>query len=348
MCWLVVAGNAAAAAPTVLAFTGTPVIGLAATSTGISWRQYTANTGAACSGWIRGRPWRTGRISTVFRCPVGTADDGGMFAAGGVSAVWTREIVGAQGCCDAEYSMRLRTPASGWLDRSYHQRGCGGDELDTLVAHGGSAAYSKTVWTSTYCPGNPDPGTDSMTGGDVRIIDLPTAAPTVLPGAPPAWGMAMETHLLAVVPFDLSLGVVNVDPPPLPDIQMWNRDTRSLARTIPETGRIEALVMGGDLVVVLVADNSGALRLDCFSARSGALQRTLPLSASSRLLSVYYRYVIVDQDGSITAWDVITGRARVLARPTYAPRQLVTSHGQVVWYAARPPNGARIMAVPIQ
>jgi hypothetical protein len=345
----VAASPASAAGPTLLVATRTPVVGLTATSAGIDWRQYTANSGAACSGWILNRPWSTRKTTTVHRCPAGTSDDGGMFAAGSASAIWTREIIGAQGCCDVEFSMKLRTPTSGWLDSSFHQRGCGGDELASLVAHGSSAAYSRTLWTSTYCPGNPDPGTDSMTGGDVRILTLPTGAPSVLPGAPPAWGLALEDHLLAVVPFDVAAGTINHPPPPVPAIQIWNRDTQTIARTIHETGTIQAMAMSGDVVAVLVADSSGNLRIDCFSAGTGALERTLGVPGTTRpMLSVYYRFVVFSAGKAITTLDVTSGLTHVLATPTYGPQTLVTSHGQVVWYAARPPRGARIMDVPIQ
>ena len=107
--------------------------------------------------------------------------------------------------------------------------------------------------------------------------------------------MDLSSSRLALVPYDIAAGTVDAFPPPKPEIQLWNLSKRVRERTIAETGVIRALAMRGDLVAVLVDDGAGNLRIDRFSASTGAPGGTTAVPASTApMLAVYYQWVVYE------------------------------------------------------
>jgi hypothetical protein len=263
----------------------------------------------------------------------------------GTSAVlFTRSFVEAQGCCDTELLTHLRTPSRPGIDSSFHFFGCGGDNIQGLAARGRLAAYGKLDWTSTYCPGNPDTGTETLTGGGVYTLPLPGGHPQQLVGTPPPAFIGLSTTRLALVPYNLSSPPVNALPSALPEIQVWNLATRSPERTIPETGVIRALAMGGDRIVVMV-DEAGGRRIDCFSASTGLRTTSRAISTEAMpALAVSYHWIVYTVGRTIRVLNSRTNAIRTVATLAHPPWQVLAARGKAIWIAGR---GTLIRAAPL-
>ena len=347
----VVAGAPAASARvTVLVQTQRSIDDIDANAGWLVWRHSTGpRRTPGCETVIRRRSWATGKTTTVFHCRGGTDDAGDEMAAAGSAIVWTRRQVEGQGCCDTEFDTRLRTSGSGTpRDRSFRQLGCGGDEIGSLTALGHLAAYTKSVWTSTFCPGNPSTGEDSMTGGHVRLLAMPAGAPAVMPGSPPAALIALSTGRLALVPYDLSAGTINLPPPPRPQIQVWGLDSRSLERTIPETGTITAVAIRNGRIAALVSDGAGGFRIDRFAAATGAADGTTAVAGSvAPQLAIWGRFIVYAAGHTVRALSTSTGRIHVVARITRRPFDVLAANGRAIWLSAGP-RLSRISSAPVR
>jgi hypothetical protein len=271
-----------------------------------------------------------------------------MAAAGG-AVVWTRRQVEGQGCCDVEFDARLRTSGSAApRDRAFHQLGCGGDEIGSLDARGNLAAYTKSVWTSAFCPGNPSTGQDSMTGGRVRLLGTRSGARVVVAGSPPAALIALSTGRLALVPYDLAAGTINFPPPPEPLIQVWSIGTRTLERTIAETGTITAVAIHKGRVAALVSDGAGDFRIDRFAAATGAAHGSTSVSGSVEpQLALWRGFIVYAAGHTVRALATSTGGVHVVARISRRPFDVQAVNGRAIWLSAGP-RLSRISSAPIR
>jgi hypothetical protein len=324
---------------------GKRITSIAVSSRALVWRSSAApyHGGPGCEAVIHSRRWGDGSVRTVFRCkPRSEGDPYGEMAVGAGATVFTRQFLDFGGCCDSEFITHLRTAARAGIDSSDHFFGCGGDDIRGLAARGSVAAYGKLEWTSTSCPGNPDIGTETLTGGGVYTISLPAGQPRSLAGTPPPAFLALSTTRLAVVPYDLTNPPVNTPPAPLPEIQIWNLATRSLERTIPETGTIRALAMYRDQVVVVVGVNGR--RIDRFSAATGLRTATRGVSSEIGPLAVAGRWIVYPVENTIRAFNTGSNRVRIIATPAHPVRQVLAVRGMAVWLAG---TGTRIVAAPL-
>lgn len=296
---------------------------------------------------INRRRWTTGAITNVFRCNQnGQEEDSVGFALGRSATTWITGLFQSQGCCDVEEAMSLRTPAGGVRDSSFHRVGCGGNELVNLVARGASAAYTKAIWTTSSCPGNPTTGTDSVTGGEVRTLRLPTGQPRALPGSSPARFIRLSGTRVALVPYDMT-SVVNSYPPSLPVIQVWGLGSRAPQRAIAETGTILAMAMSGDQIAVLVQAGSGSRRIDRFSASTGAARGSTRVgSATAPTLAIYYRWTVFIAGNTVKAINGRNGSIHTIAISGARPRQVVAVRGKAVWFTTTG-NRSRMLAAPL-
>jgi hypothetical protein len=344
------AAQAAAAAPVVLVRTQTPITAIAANSAWLGLRRdhRSPRFVPGCVTVINRRDWATGAITNVFRCNQnGQEEDSLGFAMGQSATAWITGLFESQGCCDVEEAMSLRTPAGGVRDSSFHRVGCGGNELVNLVARGAFAAYTKAIWTTSSCPGNPTTGTDSVTGGGVRTLRLPTGQPRTLPGSPPARFLGLSRKRLALVPYDLTTSVVNSYPPPLPVIQVWGLRSRAPRRAIAETGTILAMAMSGDHIAVLVQATSGNRRIDRFSASTGAAKGSTRVgSPTAPTLAIYYRWIVYVAGNTLKAINARNGSIHTIAISRARPRQVVAVRGRVVWFTTTA-NRSRVLAAPL-
>jgi hypothetical protein len=298
---------------------------------------------------IRHRSWVTGKTSTLYRCHSRTDDLGDEMAAAGAAVVWTRRQVEGQGCCDLEFDTRLRTSGSGApRDVAFRELGCGGDEIGSLTARGNLAAYNKSIWTSTFCPGNPTRGQDSMTGGHVRLLDVRSGAPGVMTGSPPAALIALSTGRLALVPYDLSAGTINGPPPPRQQIQVWSLGSRALERTIPETGTITGVAIKNGRIAALVSDGVGGFRIDRVVAATGAADGSTAVAGSvAPQLSIWRNFIVYAAGHTVRALSTSTGRVHVVARITRRPFDVLAVNGRAIWLSSGP-HLSRISSAPIR
>jgi hypothetical protein len=334
----------------VLVKTQTPITAIAANSTWLGLRRdhRSSRFVPGCVTIINRRSWTTGAITNVFRCNQnGQEEDSAGFALGRSATAWITGLYQSQGCCDLEEAMSLRTPAGGVRDSSFHRVGCGGNELVNLVARGAFAAYTKAIWTTSFCPGNPTTGTDSVTGGNVRTLRLPTGQPQALPGSPPARFIGLSRKRVALVPYDLTTSVVNSYPPPLPVIQVWGLGSRAPQRAIAETGTILAMAMSGDQIAVLVRASSGVRRIDRFSASTGAAKGSTAVgSATAATLAIYYRWTVFVAGNTVKAINTRNGSIHTIATSSARPRQVVAVRGMAVWFTTTG-NRSRVLAAPL-
>jgi hypothetical protein len=237
----------------------------------------------------------------------------------------------------------LRTAGREGIDSSDHFFGCGGDDIRGLAARGSLAAYAKLDWTSTSCPGNPNIGTETLTGGGVYTFSLPAGQPRPFGGTPPPAFIALSTTRLAVVPYDLTNPPIDRPPNPLPEIQIWDLTTRSLERTIPETAPIRALAMSGDQVVVMAGLNG--LRLDRFSASTGLALTSRGISSdAAATLAVYDRWIVYPVDRTIRVLNTRSNRVRIIATLAHPPHGVLAVRGRAIWLAA---TGTRVVATSL-
>ena len=339
------AAAAAAAPPPTILVHGMRITSIAATSRMLVWRSYSAapyRGGPTCDAVIRSRRWGSGLVRTVFRCKPRSEGEPGEMALGTSGTVFTRVFLHFGGCCDSEFLTNLRTAARPGIDSSDHFSGCGGDDIRGLAARGGLTAYGKLEWTSTSCPGNPDIGTETLTGGGVYTFP-PGGNPLPLVGTPAPAFIALSTTRLAVVPYDLANPPVNAAPGPLPEIQIWNLATRSLERTIPETAVIRALAMRGDQVVAMVGLHGR--RLDRFSASTGLRTASRAVSSvTAPSLAVYERWIVYPVGRTIRVLNTRSNRVRIVATLARPPRGVLAVRGRAIWLAG---TGTRISAVPL-
>ena len=344
------AAQAAAAAPAVLVRTQTSITAIAANSAWLGLRRdhRSPRFVPGCVTVINRRGWTTGAITNVFRCNQnGQEEDSVGFALGRSATAWITGLYQSQGCCDVEEAMSLRTPAGGVRDSSFHRVGCGGNELVNLVARGAFAAYTRAIWTTSSCPGNPTTGTDSVTGGGVRTLRLPTGQPRTLPGSPPARFLGLSRKRLALVPYDLTTGIVNRYPPALPEIEVWGLRSRKLRRTIAESGVITAMAMYGDRIAVLVENGSGNLRIDRFSATTGAATGSASVARTTApMLAMYYRWAVYVVGHEVTAVNMHNGSTHAIAASADRPRQILAVRGKAVWFTTSR-NRSRVLAAPL-
>jgi hypothetical protein len=341
---LIAAPAASAAAPQLLVH-GSNIYSIDANSRALVWRAETRPTASSpsCSAVIRQRRWRGSPAAVLFRCNSRQDEFPGDMAMGASTVAFSRVYVEGQGCCDTELRTILRTTGRAGLGSSFHYIGCGGDDIRGMAAHGNTAVYGRLVWTTTNCPGNPSTGTETLTGGGVSTLNLSSGAARPLAGTPPAAFLGVSSTRLVLVPYDLTNPPVNALPGSLPEIQVWNLGTRSQERTIPETGQVVALAVRGDEIAVMV-DDAGSVRIDRFSASTGAAEGSDPVPSTARpMLALYYRWAVYVAGKTVSALDTETGRVHVVARPTYAPAQLRAARGQAVWLA----HGDRILAAPL-
>jgi hypothetical protein len=343
-------GEAAASAPVVLVRTQTPITAIDANSTWLGLRRdrRTLTAAPGCVTVINRRRWTTGAITNVFRCNQdGQQEDSAGFALRRSATTWITGLFQSQGCCDLEEAMSLRTPTGGVRDSSFHHEGCGGNELVNLVARADAAAYTKAIWTTSSCPGNPTTGTDSLTGGEVRTLRLPTGRPRALPGSPPARFIGVSRRHLALVPYDLTTGVVNRYPPPLPEIEVWGLRGRKLQRTIAESGVITAMALYGDQIAVLVESGSGNRRIDRFSATTGAGTGSTPVARTTApMLAVYYRWVVYVVGNEVKALNSHNESFHMIAISGARPRQVLAVRGKAVWFTTTE-NRSRVLAASL-
>ena len=342
---LVTAPGASAATPKLLVH-GRQITSIDANSGSLVWRAYSApwSGGPGCNTVIRRLHWGSPKVSVIFRCdPRRPSGDAGEMAMGSSTVVFSRMFLEGQGCCDTEFRTQLRTVATPAIDSSFHHFGCGGKDILGLAARGNAAVYGRLEWTSTYCPGNPTTGTETLTGGQMFTMALSSGRTQALAGAPPAGLLGVSPTRMALVPYDLSNPPVNKLPGTLPEIQIWNLATRSLERTIHETGEIDALQIRGDQIAALV-DRAGAFHIDRFAASTGDALGSRPISGpAAPLLALYRQWVVYVVGRKIVALNTNTHRVHVIARPSYRPTQLLAVRGQAVWLA----NGDRILAAPL-
>ena len=343
---LSVSAGAFASTPTILVH-GKRITSIAANSRALVWRSYSAapyRGGPRCDAVIRSRRWGGDSVRTVFRCkPRSEGDPYSEMAASASATVFTRVFLNFGGCCDSEFVTHLRTAARAGIDASDHFFGCGGHDIRGLAARGNLAAYGKLEWTSTSCPGNPNIGTETLTGGGVYTLPLPNGRPKRLVGTPPAAFLGLTTSRLALVPYDMSNPPVNRPPGPLPEIQIWNLVTRSLERTIPETGVIRALAMSGDQIVVMVGVNG--LRLDRFSASTGLRTTSRAISTEAApTLAVYDRWIVYPVASTIRVLNTHSDRIRIVATLAHPPHGVIAARGRAIWLAG---TGTRIVAMPL-
>jgi hypothetical protein len=347
-----VAGHAPAASAhvAVLVQTTHVIADIDANAGGLVWRSWTGlRRRPGCETVIRRRDWATGTTSTLVRCRRGADDAGDEMAAAGAAVVWTRRELVGQGCCDVEFDTRLRTSTSGALDdHAFRQLGCGGTEIGSLAARGSIAAYTRSVWTSTFCPGNPDTGRDSMTGGHVRLIDVRSDAVTTVAASAPAALIALSTGRLAIVPYDLGAGTINFPPPPVPQVQVWSLASRVLERTIAETGTITAVAIREGQVAVLVRDGAGAFRIDRFAAATGAPTGSTAVPGSvAPQLAIWHGLVVFGTGHTVRALSVATGAIRVVARIQRRPYDVLAVRGRAIWLSAGR-HLSRISSAPLR
>lgn len=339
----------AGASVTLVVYANQPISSIATTSASLVWRQSRpAPSGrSSCMTVIRRRGWAKGRVSTVFRCNPDDGD-GGVFpyksqmGAGTSSVVFTRDFDRPMGCCDDRLNTFLRTIPGAVRDGTLHDIGCGGDQIANLAVHAGLAAYTKAQWTTTDCP-----NFDLVTGGVVRTIALPGGIARTLAGAPPAAFLAPSGVRLALVPYNLVAAPNNTFPPPRPQIQVWGISSRKRQRTISETGQVKALAIGGDTIAALVDNGSGALRIDLFSATTGAATGSTPVPADTiPSLAVYYRWIVYAAGTSVMGYDSSNQTTRTIATPTYPPQQVLAVRGKAVWFASQSSWG-RVLSAPL-
>jgi hypothetical protein len=339
------AAGASAATPRLLVH-GRHISSIDANTGSLVWRADSprASNGGSCASVIRRRAWASSAVRVLFRCdPRNEGDSSGQMAMGSSAVLFSRIYVEGQGCCDTEFRTNLRTIPTPAIDSSFHHFGCGGDDILGVAARGSIGVYGKVEWTSSSCPGNPSTGTETLTGGGLFTIALPSGQPRSLAGTPPAGLLGVSPTRVALVPYDLSNPPVNDLPGTLPQIQVWNLATRSLERTIPETGAITALQIRGDQLAVLV-DHAGSSRIDRFSASTGAAEGSrLLVSQAQPMLALDRQWVVYVVGKKIVALNTNTHAVHVVARPTYAPAQILAMRGQVVWTA----RGDRILALPL-
>jgi hypothetical protein len=338
--------SAASAATPKLLVHGRHISSIDANTGALVWRadSAAAANGGSCASVIRRRAWRSPAVRVLFRCdPRHESDSSGDMAMGTSAVLFSRVYVEGQGCCDTEFRTSLRTIARPAVDTSFHHFGCGGDDILGLAARANIGVYGKVEWTSSSCPGNPSTGTETLTGGGLFTMALPSGQPRSLAGTPPAGLLGVSPTRVALVPYDLSNPPVNELPGTLPEIQLWNLAARSLERTVPETGEIQALQIRGDQLAVLV-DQAGISRIDRFSASTGAAEGSRSLAFAARpMLALYRQWVVYVVGKKIVALNTSTHAVHVVARPTYAPGQILAVRGHVVWTA----RGDRILAVPL-
>jgi hypothetical protein len=201
----------------------------------------------------------------------------------GAEGYWLWSVPGGISCCDLTLTYQLFSSLPiakrAEIVYSFH---CGGETLGPLAAGGTVAAFGTRVWTSvvqcdeTFHRG----GHDTVTGGGVSLIGA-AGAPVALVGAPSPAMLAVAQGRVEVVPLDVTAGTLDALPPPLPEIQQWSAADGTLVRTIPESGTIRAMAVTKGVVVVLVDDGSGNLRLDRFSTASGAALGSTAVLAST-------------------------------------------------------------------
>ena len=343
-CLLAVPG-ASAATPKLLVH-GRSIDSIDATSRALVWRSHSAPAppgGVTCASVIRRLRWGSSAVRVLFHCDPNSEDFRGEMAAGTSAVLFSRVYIEGQGCCDTEFRTNLRTTTRTGIDSSFHHFGCGGDDVLRMTARASLAVYGKVEWTSTDCPGNPSTGTETLTGGGVFTMELPSGQPRSLAGTPPAALLGVSTSRLALVPYDLSNPPVNQLPESRPEIQVWNLAARSLERTIPESGQIKAMQIRGDEIAMLI-DEAGSLRIDRFSASTGAAEGSLSIAPQAKpMLGIYYHWIVFVVGKSIRALNTDTNKVHVVARPTYAPAQLLAVRGQAVWMA----RGDRILSAPL-
>ena len=270
----------------------------------------------------------------------------------GTSMAAFTEVSDEFNCCNDWIEVWLRTPRLGIRDDTTHELECSGDEIVSLVARVGLAAYTRSSWSptdpATDCAqgGFSTPG-DTMTGGAVNTLSFSGGPPRPLTGAPPAAFIGLSATRIALVPYDLASAPVNQFPQPLPQIQLWDLATRARILTIAETGTIKALGLTGDQLAVLASDGNGQLRIDRFSAVTGAVAGSTPVPAQTApMLAVYYRWIVYVVGTHVLALDSDSGVSHSVAQPTYTPRQILAVRGKAVWYASAHGWG-RILTAPL-
>jgi hypothetical protein len=350
------ASAAGAASPTVLVQAPGPIHSIAGNSSSLVWWQSPGVAAGKNSCMvIRRRSWVSRSLTTVVRCPgslpYGSYPTWPVDMAVGTSTIVFTDVDDEFNCCTDSLHVLLKTSTAGVRDGSDHLLTCGGEQIINVVAHGGLAAYTKSEWSPTdgtdcfagdYMGG----ATETMTGGSVMMLALPVGKPRALSGAPPARFMDLSSSRLALVPYDISAGTVDAFPPPKPEIQLWNRNTRVRERTIAESGVIRALAIRGDLLAVLVDNGAGNLRIDRFSASTGARSGTTAVPATTApMLAVYYEWVVYVVGKTVVGLDTVNGSIHTIATPTYAPRQILAVHGSAVWYALAQGRGRIVAAV---
>jgi hypothetical protein len=350
--------GAGAATQTLIVSTAHPIHGIATSSSSLVWRQDRGNSRGGCATWVRRRSWRTHTVSDVYRCGFNGGGGGSYNDWYGDLAMGTSKVafstVGYDfDCCKDFVSVALHTPRLGIRDNTFHILECEGDEIVNLAAHAGLAAYTRSSWslvdpTADCANGGFDTPGDTLTGGPVDTLSFSGGSPRPLTGAPPAAFIGLSARSIALVPYDLVSAPVNQYPQPLPQIQVWSLATRARIHTIAEAGSIKALDMTGKQIAVLVAGISGNLRIDRFSATTGARTGSTRVPAQTApMLAIYYRWIAYVVGTRVLALNTHTGTSHTVAQPTYKPRQILAVRGKAVWYASAHGWG-RILSAPLQ
>jgi hypothetical protein len=343
------APRAAAATPTILVSAPAPVVSFDANDRYLAyWRTWSGSPLHPSCGMIRRRTWRSGALSTLDTCPAFDFDTHRLTLAGS-TAYWLWSLPGAVGCCDLTLGFQLlSSPPKDIRANIDYTVGCGGESLGPLAAGGAVAAYGRQVWSNVVpCDSLHRGGHDAVSGGGVYVI-RDGAAPAVLAGAPAPAMLAVSRGRIELVPLDLSAGTLDQLPPPLPEIEQWSAAEGTLVRTIPETGTIRALAVTRGVVVALVDNGSGGMRLDRFSTDSGAPMGSTPvLSTTAPQIAARGRWAAYVTDRTIRLLDLTNGHTVALFTPTYRPVQIAIGHGRVIWSSRPTPSSGRIASLPL-
>jgi hypothetical protein len=149
------------------------------------------------------------------------------------------------------------------------------------------------------------------------------------------------------VPYDLTTGVVNRYPPPLPVIQVWGLGGRKPQRAIAETGTVLAMAMYGDQIAVLVEAGSGNRRIDRFSASTGAAKGSARVGlATAPTLAIYYRWTVYVAGNTLKAINSHNGSIHTIAISGGRPQQVLAVRGKAVWFTTTD-DRSRVLAAPL-
>ena len=341
------------ARPATLVSTPMPIYSFAEDDRMLAWEQ-------CCDGEYETRSTIKVRAALGGRSVTVSRPDGGdgayvmdLFAVGGSRLVWG----GFVDCCNNGYGT-VETAAAGSRPKTLRSldldEWAWGDYPTGAAGDGATLVYTLARVEPSY---GDDDVVDSwaVTGGSTwRVVGRGAVR---VPGTPPVALLAAARGTIALVPADRRrfrgpcsddnpLGCAEVRVAPNTRVEVRDAVAGALRASFVPTGRISALGMDAETVVVL-ARSGGEAQVAWYSARSGALLEASKVPRGvNDVVDVSGRTIVLRLGKTILAIDTRTGRVRELAQASSTPIGLSIEGTRVAWAENAKTRGA-IRAVTV-